>query len=124
MIARHVEGWRVDVVVCSTATRAKATAKPVINSLGCPARCDDTMYAADTTDLLLITRGLPDHATSAMLVGHNPSLEEFTAVLCGSSTRYPTGALGTLELDIDHWSDTASECATLTTLVTPAELAE
>ena len=57
-----------------------------------------------------------------MLVGHNPSMEEFTAMLCGESLRYPTGALGTLELDVEHWDDLAPGCASLTALVTPAQL--
>ena len=59
-----------------------------------------------------------------MLVGHNPSMEEFTAMLGGGSPRYPTGALGTLALAVDHWSDTTPGCAALTALVTPAQLAE
>jgi phosphohistidine phosphatase len=124
LIAQHVEGWRIDLMMCSTAARAKATAKPLIKSLACPVRYEEAMYAADANDLLLITCGLPESTTSVLLVGHNPSLEEFTALLCGSSPRYPTGALGTVELGVDHWSDTAPGCATLTTLVTPAELAE
>ena len=124
VIARHVAGWRIDLIVCSPAVRAKATAKPLIDVLGCPVRYDDTLYAADADDLLGITRGLLENTWSAMFVGHNPSLEEFTALLCGTSPRYPTGALATLELDVEHWSDTPGECATLTAMVTPAQLRE
>ena len=94
VIARHVAGWQIDLLVCSPAARARATAKPLIDVLGCPVRYDDTMYAADADDLVVITRGLPENTSSAMFVGHNPSMEEFTALLCGSSPRYPTGALG------------------------------
>ena len=123
-IARHVAGWQVDLVVCSPAARAKATAKPLLQVLGCPVRYDDTVYAADADDLLVITRGLPYDTSSVMVVGHNPSMEDFTELLCGTSPRYPTGALGTLELDIEHWSDTIPGRASLTTLVTPAELTQ
>jgi len=85
---------------------------------------DETIYAADADDLMVITRRLPENTSSMMFVGHNPSLEEFTAMLCGSSPRYPTGALGTLELAVDHWNDTTARCASLTAMVTPAQLAQ
>jgi phosphohistidine phosphatase len=123
-IARHVAGWRIDLVVCSPAARAKATAKPLIEVLGCPVRYDAPMYGADADDLLVITRRLPESTSSVMFVGHNPSMEEFTALLSGSGPRYPTGALGTLELGIEHWSATTPGCGTVTALVTPAQLAE
>jgi phosphohistidine phosphatase len=124
LIARHAAGWQIDLVVCSPAKRAKATAKPLIDVLGCPIRYDEAMYSADANDLLVITRRLPEITSSVMFVGHNPSMEEFTAMLCGLSPRYPTGALGTLELGVEHWSETSPGCASLTVLVTPAHLAE
>ena len=45
-------------------------------------------------------------------------------MLCGSSPPYPTGALGTLALGIEHWSQTSPGCTTLAALDTPAQLAE
>ena len=114
LIAKHVAGWQIDLVVCSPAKRARATAKPLIGVLGCPVRYDEAMYAADADDLLVITRHLLE----------NTSMEEFTAMLCGSSPRYPTGALGTLALGVEHWSQTSPGCATLAALDTPAQLTE
>ena len=92
--------------------------------LGCAIRYDDTMYAADAHDLLALACRLPEDISSAMFIGHNPSMEEFTALLCGVAPRYPTGALGTLELAVAHWSDTTPGCAVLNALVTPAQLTE
>jgi phosphohistidine phosphatase len=120
VIARHVVGWQIDLVVCSPAARARATAKPLIDVLRCPVRYDDAMYGADAQDLLVITRRLPEHCATVMLVGHNPSLEEFTAQLAGSSPPYPTGAIGTLALEIERWSDTEPGCASLTAWFRPA----
>jgi hypothetical protein len=74
LIARHVALWRIDLMVCSTATRAKATAKPLLDSLGCPVRFDEMMYAADANHLFVITCGLPEDTAAVILVGHNPSL--------------------------------------------------
>ena len=124
LIARHVAGWQIDLVVCSPAKRARATARPLIGVLGCPVRYDEEMYGADADDLLVITCHLLENTSSVMFVGHNPSMEEFTAMLCGSSPRYPTGALGTLALGVEHWSQTRPGCATLSALATPAQLAK
>jgi phosphohistidine phosphatase len=124
LISRHVAGWQVDLVVCSLAARAKATAKPLIDVFGCPVRYDDALYGADTDDLSEITRRLPENASSVMFVGHNPAMEDFTAFLCGSWASYSTGALGTIELGVEKWSDTKAGCGSLTALVTPAWLAE
>ena len=59
---------------------------------------------------------------SVMLVGHNPALEEFTAMLCGQSPTYPTAALGTLDLAIDRWDEVSPRCGTLATFVTARQL--
>ena len=121
-IAEHVKDWKVDLVVCSTARRARATAKPVIAALGCPVRYEEALYEATPGALLTVLHGLADDNTSVMLVGHNPTMEELTELLCASSPEYPTAALGTIELAVDRWSDVAPGCGTLTAFVTPAVL--
>ena len=123
VIARHVAGWSVDLVLCSTAVRARATAKPVIAALGCGVRYEPALYTAGVRELLEVVRALPDDVDTVMLVGHNPSLEELTATLCGSSPRYRAGALATIEFTIDRWAYVAPGSGTLTAHVTPAQLA-
>jgi phosphohistidine phosphatase len=121
-VADHVAGWKVDLVVCSTARRARDTAKPVIDALGCRARYDAALYANDADGLLAVVRELDDDDGAVMLVGHNPSMEELTALLCDRSPDYPTAALGSIELAVDRWADVSSGSGTLTSFVTPAEL--
>jgi phosphohistidine phosphatase len=121
-IADHVAGWTVDLVVCSTANRARATAKPVVQALDCPVRYDDALYAADAAGLLAVVQGLDDEVGTVMLVGHNPSMEDFTELLCGETPTYPTAALGTVELAVDRWADVSPGTGTLTAFVTPAQL--
>ena len=43
-------------------------------------------------------------------------------MLCGKSPEYPTAALGTITLEIDHWNETAPGRGTLTAFVTAAQL--
>jgi phosphohistidine phosphatase len=123
-IARHVAGWPVDLVVCSTAARAQATAEPVVAALGCPLRLERALYGADVDELFDVVRALPNDVATVMIVGHNPGIEDFSASLSGQPVRYPTAALGTIELSNEHWSDVAPMSGTLAAHVTPAELAD
>jgi len=122
LVAEHVTGWRVDLVVCSTARRARSTAKPIVKALGCRARYDDALYATDADGLLAVVRALDEEDGVVMLVGHNPSLEELSALLCGQSPIYPTAAVGTIDLAVDRWAEVSPGCGTLTAFVTPADL--
>ena len=122
IVATYVAGWRVDLVVCSTARRARQTAKPVVAVLGCRVQYEEALYAAFPARLLEVVRTLSDRNESVMLVGHNPSLEEFTAMLCGQSPDYPTAALGTIELSIDTWDEVSPGCGTLAAFVTATQL--
>jgi phosphohistidine phosphatase len=104
---------RVDLVVCSTARRARATAKPVVAALGCPVQYDRAVYDADADALLDVVHTLDDGLVAAMLVGHNPSMEELTEVLCGTSPAYPTAALGSVQLAVDRWAEVVPQTGTL-----------
>ena len=119
IVADHVVGWNVDRVVCSPARRARATAKPVVKVLGCPVSYEKVLYDAVPERLLDVIRALSDRDETVMLVGHNPSLEELTATLCGHSPPYPTAGLATVNLAIKRWDEVTSGSGTLTAFFTP-----
>jgi phosphohistidine phosphatase len=83
---------------------------------------EEALYAAIPSRLVEIVCTLSDRNVSVMLVGHNPSLEEFTAMLCGQSPNYPTAALGTIDLSIDRWDEVSPGCGTLAAFVTATQL--
>src|SRR5262245_50899902 len=58
-IAKHVAKWHVDLVVCSTAMRARETVEPVVSGLGCDVRYNDALYGASPRELLDVVRVLP-----------------------------------------------------------------
>jgi phosphohistidine phosphatase len=122
VVARHVEGWDVDVVVCSTARRTRETAEPVAAALGCRVVPEPRLYAASPGLVLDVVHELPEGDGTALLVGHNPSMEEVTALLCGASPRYPTAALGTVRLDVERWVDAGPGRGTLVGFVTQQTL--
>lgn len=117
-------GVRPDLVLCSSAARARATLDRVLPALGDPrVRVEPGLYHASANDLLERVRALPDEAASVMLIGHNPGLQELARLLAppGPAT-FPTGALATLEAGVACWSALSAGGATLTALVLPRAL--
>lgn len=122
VIAEHVDGWPVDLVVSSTALRARTTAEPVAAALGCPLETTRAVYDARADELLRVVQELPSSASAVVLVGHNPGMEELAWILTGETTTFTTAALGSIELDVDQWIDCGPRCGTLTDLVTAKTL--
>ena len=83
---------------------------------------EDALYAAVAERLLEVVRALSDRDESVMVVGHNPALEELTAVMCGQSPKYPTAALGTIDLSIERWDEVSPGCGTLAAFVIATQL--
>ena len=86
--AKRVGRWarrhdvRPQLVVCSSAVRARQTLERVLPGLGEPAVwIEVTLYAAAADTLLARVRALPEEVDEAMLVGHNPGLMELALLL-------------------------------------------
>ncbi|MDM7946426.1 SixA phosphatase family protein [Oceanibaculum nanhaiense] len=126
-------GFRPDVILCSTARRALETLDQVRPRLaGKPAlTIDKAIYRADSAALLALVRDLPETAGSALIVGHNPALEEFALALAGSGAKelragmaekYPTGALAVLSLPKQPWAEVSWKAAELRNFTSPKDL--
>jgi phosphohistidine phosphatase len=104
---------RPDVVISSSARRAKATAKKMIRASGLDVepQLADELYMAEPAAYLSQLKSLPDDVSCVLLVGHNPGLEEFSLALTGQHEQFPTAALANIELPIDHWSEVALDHA-------------
>ena len=120
---------RPALVCCSTATRARQTLDRVLPVLGdARVRLEPRLYAATRDELVAYLRDLPE-VEEVMLVGHNPGLQELALLLASPSDerdrideKLPTGALVTLELDVDGWGETVPGCGRVSSLVLPREL--
>lgn len=134
-MARHLatSGLRPAVILCSTARRAVETLERMLPGIeGGPAPIfEDRLYLASHGALLARLRAIPDPGTPAMLVGHNPGMEELAARLIGSGDRlaiqrigrkYPTGALAVITFEIDRWQEIAEGRGHLASYVRPKEL--
>jgi phosphohistidine phosphatase len=131
-IARHLreQGIEPELVLCSTARRARETLDRIEPALGTPAvRVEDDLYAASAGALLERLRSIPDTVESVMLIGHNPGLQDLALDLARPSpaarelaTKYPTGALATLAFQASSWQELDRDTAELVALVRPRDL--
>lgn len=110
----------IDLVVCSTATRARQTAKRVTKRLDATPglRLDERVYAGSDRGLLGVLRELPESAGTVLLVGHNPGVEELVAELTGVWRQLLTSTIVVLS-SRSAWADVGSRWGTLGPVVTP-----
>jgi phosphohistidine phosphatase len=121
---------RPQLVVSSSAVRARETLQGVLPGLGEPeVWIEVALYAASAETLLQRVRALPEEAEEAMLVGHNPGLAHLVLELAEpgelrerAKAKVPTGALATLEADIASWSELEPGGARLVAFVVPRQL--
>ena len=133
-MAEHLAqaGIAPDLVLSSPARRAVETLDGARRGL--PAdievRIEDSIYGTTATGLLRIVRLVPDDVVTLLVVGHNPCLEDLAHGLAGRGspelllrlgTKYPTGALATLEYR-GRWADLDWGTATLESFVVPRDL--
>lgn len=121
-LASH--GYRPDLVLCSTARRARQTWDLVAAELGSqpPVRYEPRIYEASPLGLLLLVRELPAEAGTAMILGHNPGLGDLAAGLSGGQvTSFPTAAVAVLRI-AGPWESATPEDGTRLALITPATL--
>lgn len=114
-----------NAIVSSTAVRAATTAELVALAADFEGtiRYTDKLYQAGVAELVEVARRLDDSATVALLVGHNPGMEELVEALCGHEEVMPTAAVACFQLPVDLWSDfTLSTKTRLIALWRPKEL--
>jgi phosphohistidine phosphatase len=114
-----------DLVVTSTAARAKETAEVAKEAGRWKAPLRETRALYDTTieRALDQMRGLDAGLGTVILVGHEPTWSVLASILIGGGrVRLPTAALAVVELEIEAWSDVAPGSGELRALITPAIL--
>jgi phosphohistidine phosphatase len=111
---------KIDLVVCSPAVRAVQTWDLAVAQweLIPPVRHDERLYGASAEDLLKVTLELPREASTVVLVGHNPGLENFLALLTGAAEPLKTSAIAVITTP-GGWDQTNLGSGTLEALATP-----
>jgi phosphohistidine phosphatase len=121
------------LVLCSSALRTRQTLDAIAPSLDARTvvRIDDSLYGADAVELLDRLSRIPADVGSVMMIGHNPGLHDLALDLSGDGdaaalrrleTKFPTGALATIDIAADDWRDLELGGGYLRAMVVPKQL--
>ena len=105
------EGLLPDIILSSTALRARMTAEAIIDQSAYQGETIylDELYMAEPEAYLNAIRGLPEECESALLIGHNPGMETLVEKLSGKPRAIPTATLAYFALPIQLWQDLNEE---------------
>lgn len=115
-----------DWIISSTVVRARQTTERIVESLAFerPVIWEEHVYEAGAETLLHILSNVPPEIAHAVLIGHNPGLQELVSGLCAGTpdrlgVTLATGAVAHLELEVFWWNQVRWGCGTLQSLVKP-----
>jgi phosphohistidine phosphatase len=98
---------RPDLIIASPARRALFTAKIIAEKINYPQKEiveDIHLYMANIREFLDVVQNLKESAGSALLVGHNPGITDFSNYLTGGNIEnIPTCGMVCVEILVDAW---------------------
>lgn len=136
-MARHIQaqGWEPARILCSTSTRTRQTAEPVLQQTQAPIDYIEALYHAPPGRIMALAQDADDADAVLMLIGHNPGLEQIAAMLAREpikpreqhrldvmEEKFPTAALAVLDFDIAHWKQLSPCGGRLVDFVRPRDL--
>jgi phosphohistidine phosphatase len=100
------ENLRFDLVLCSTAVRARETTELVLVSAELPSnvRYEQRIYEAGPLRLLEVISEVEQSMKAVLVVGHNPALEELIQLLTDCVEQLATCTLAKIDLNVEDWS--------------------
>ncbi len=109
-----------DLIISSTAVRARKTAELAIEAGGWSSeiRLDRSLYDEGPRGVLTVGASAPD-VDGLMLVGHQPTWSMLVSALTGERAEMKTAAVAVIELDIESWADLPGASGTLTRVLEP-----
>jgi phosphohistidine phosphatase len=119
-----------DLVVCSTARRARETYDLVAAAFAKPPKLvhDPRVYDNNPDVLSEVIRKTGRDVHVLLLVGHNPSFQSFADAMTASGhgdarqrlrEKFPTAALAVIDFPVDAWDDLRRHSGRLDRLITP-----
>jgi phosphohistidine phosphatase len=125
------KNFKPSIVLCSSALRARQTWE--IAAPAFPKRTaieiDPSLYGAGNEELMSRLRSIPREASSALLIGHNPAMQELVLTLASAGAqleaireKFPTAALAVLDAPIEGWESLEPGVAELADFAAPKRL--
>lgn len=125
-IGREIRRRRVapDLVISSTARRARATAGLAAEACGYDNPIEETreLYLTGAGHQLEVVAARAGQADRVLIVGHNPTVEDLVERLTGEEVRMTTANLACVDLEIDSWAQLPTAAGELRFLLRPREL--
>jgi phosphohistidine phosphatase len=133
LIAKYLRrgGLEPSIVLCSSATRARETLEQLRPSFSDSTiiKFEPKLYGADSKELMTRIRRLSQASQSALVIGHNPAIQELVLALVPKGRKsdairqkFPTAALAILDVSIDEWRLLKPGEISLASFVTPKRL--
>lgn len=96
-----------DLILSSTAQRAKQTAKIVHDACKCKKEIIHLkeLYMAEPSDILDAILQHAGDAKTVMVIGHNPGMEAFVQILTDKVETLPTSSIAYLSAKIKKWNE-------------------
>jgi phosphohistidine phosphatase len=123
------------LAICSAAVRTRQTAELVVKAMGGRIPIDSyrSLYEADTEVVLQYVREIDESVTSALVVGHNPTIYQLVWEMLGDSDEgggardratleahgFPTCSLAVVTLHVVAWEDVTHGCGNLAGVFKP-----
>ena len=112
----------LDLVVSSPSRRTKETLNHFFNKTTQNIIFDETIYHSSEQNIYSVLKYVEEDIKSLMIVGHNPSMHEFSESFSGQFIeKFSTCGLASFEFD-DEWSNVCEDSGTLIEFKIPSEL--
>jgi phosphohistidine phosphatase len=132
LLVEYLRGKQIApaLVLCSPARRVVETYLGIEQAFGedVSVQAERGLYGASADALLERLHEVPESVPSAMLIGHNPAIQELATALAHGSKKleklerkYPTGALATFTFEGD-WCALNPKCVHRVNFVRPKDL--
>ncbi len=115
-----------DLIISSSAKRARETAKLVAGGLNYPKdsiQIDKELYHANTESIFSLLFGVSDEVDEVMIFGHNPTFTYFVnQYMKPEVANMPTSGLVGISFATDHWNEIATAKPSICQVVFPRML--
>tara|TARA_B100000927_G_scaffold24711_2_gene18550 strand:- start:2347 stop:2829 length:483 start_codon:yes stop_codon:yes gene_type:complete len=112
----------LDLVVSSPSKRTKETLDHFFNKTTQNIIFDETIYHSSEQNIYSVLKHIEEDIKSLMIVGHNPSMHEFSESFSGQFIeKFSTCGLASFEFD-DEWANVCEDSGTLIEFKIPSEL--
>jgi len=115
------QGLMPDLVLCSTATRARATTEIVLRAaeLSAVVHYEQAIYEGGPGEILQLIANIANNGNTVLLVGHNPGMEELVRLLTDRSETISTCTLAKITFATGELTQLAPGTGVLEQLVRP-----